>query len=143
MVKNLLADAGDGFNPWVGKISWRRKWNPVQYSCLKNPMDKGGLWATVHGVAELDTTEHAHVPCNKSRKVLPSYKGKNQLPCGRLENKKGKKGMKKGQVKERERDKCHLVPGLLDKSLISHKSEGYENLILTVQNGKGSLKTRS
>ena len=45
-------------------------------------MEKGGLWATVHGVAELDTTEHAHVPCNKSRKALPSYKGKDQLPVG-------------------------------------------------------------
>ena len=58
-------------------------------------------------------------------------------------NKKGKKGMKKGQVKEREGDKYYLVPGLLDKSLISHKSEGYENLILTVRNEKGSLKTCS
>ena len=106
-------------------------------------MDKGALWATVHGVAELDTTDHAHVPCNKSRKALPSYKGKNQLPCGRPGNKKGKKGMKKGQVKERERDKYYLVPGLLDKSLISHKNEGYENLILTVWNEKGSLKTCS
>ena len=26
--------------------------NPLQYSCLENPMDGGALWATVHGVAE-------------------------------------------------------------------------------------------
>ena len=31
--------------------------NPLQYSCLKNPMDRGAGQATVHGVAQLDTTE--------------------------------------------------------------------------------------
>ena len=30
--------------------------NPLQYSCLENSMDRGVWWATVHGVAELDTT---------------------------------------------------------------------------------------
>ena len=32
--------------------------NPLQYSCLKNSMDRGAWWATVHGVAELNITEH-------------------------------------------------------------------------------------
>ena len=41
-----------GFDPWVGKISWRRAWQPTQYSCLENPMDRGAWWATVHGVTE-------------------------------------------------------------------------------------------
>ena len=46
-----------GFNPWVGKIPWRSKWNPLQYSCLGNPMDRGAWWAIVHGITEeLDTT---------------------------------------------------------------------------------------
>ena len=36
--------------------------NPLQYSCLENPMDRGALQATVHGIAGLDmreVTEHA------------------------------------------------------------------------------------
>ena len=28
-----------GFDPWVGKILWRRNGSPLQYSCLENPMD--------------------------------------------------------------------------------------------------------
>ena len=40
-----------GFDPWVGKISWRR--NPLQYSCQDNPMDRGGWQATVHRVVRV------------------------------------------------------------------------------------------
>ena len=32
--------------------------NPLQYSYLDNPMDRGAWWATAHGVAESDATEH-------------------------------------------------------------------------------------
>ena len=40
------------FNPWVGKIPWRRAWNPLQYSCRENPMARGAWWAAVHGVTK-------------------------------------------------------------------------------------------
>ena len=36
---------GPGFNPWVGKISWRSTWPPTPYSCLEKPMDRGAWWA--------------------------------------------------------------------------------------------------
>ena len=35
-----------------------RKWQPLQYSCLENPMDRGARRATAHRVAEADMTEH-------------------------------------------------------------------------------------
>jgi len=46
-----------GFDPWVGKIPWRRKWQPTLVFLLGNLMDRGAWWATVHGVSkELDMT---------------------------------------------------------------------------------------
>ena len=45
------------FNPWIRKIPWRRKCNPLLFSCLENPMDRGAWQAKVHGVTESDMTE--------------------------------------------------------------------------------------
>ena len=53
VVKNLLASAGElGSIPGSGWSPGGGNDNPLQYSCLGNPMDKGAWWATVHGVAE-------------------------------------------------------------------------------------------
>ena len=43
------------FSPLVRKIPWRKKWQPLQYSCLENLMDRGAWWATVHGVTKSRT----------------------------------------------------------------------------------------
>ena len=53
---NLLSNSGDkgdsgsitesGRSPGVGNG------NPLQYSCLENPLNRGARWVTVHGVAE-------------------------------------------------------------------------------------------
>ena len=43
------------FDPWVGKIPWRRNSNPLQYSCLENPMHIGAWQASVHRAAKSQT----------------------------------------------------------------------------------------
>ena len=40
------------FNPWVGKIPWRRNWRPTPVFLLENSMDRGAWRATVHGVSK-------------------------------------------------------------------------------------------
>ena len=52
-VKNSLANVGDaGLIPRSGRSPEGGNGNPLQYSCLGNPMDREAWWATVHGVAE-------------------------------------------------------------------------------------------
>ena len=61
MLKNLPASGGDagdvGSIPGSGRSPGRGNGNPLQYSCLGNPMDRGAWQATVHSVADLDRTE--------------------------------------------------------------------------------------
>ena len=58
MVKNPLASAGDGgFIPGSGRSHGEGNGNPLQYSFLGNPTDRGSRQATGHGATELDTTE--------------------------------------------------------------------------------------
>ena len=57
-VKASACNAGDpGSIPGSGKFPGEGNGNPLQYSCLENPMDGGAWWATIHGVVESDTTE--------------------------------------------------------------------------------------
>jgi len=44
-----------GFSPWVGKIPWSRKWQPVPVFVPGKSMDRGTWQATVHGVAKTQT----------------------------------------------------------------------------------------
>ena len=59
VVKNPPANAGDaedaGSIPGLGRSPRGGNDNPLQYSCLGNPIDRGALWAKVHGVAKSRT----------------------------------------------------------------------------------------
>ena len=61
VVKNSPANAGDlrdmGLIPWLGRCPGEGYGTPLQCSCLENPLDRGAWWATVHTVAESDTTK--------------------------------------------------------------------------------------
>ena len=55
-VKASAHNAGDlGSIPGLGRSPGEGNGNPLQYSCLENPMDGGACWATVHGVAKSQT----------------------------------------------------------------------------------------
>ena len=55
-VKNPPANAGDvGSIPGSGRSPGEGNGNPLQFSCLRNPMDRGDWWATVVGVTKSQT----------------------------------------------------------------------------------------
>ena len=75
MVKNLPANSGDvkdtGSVPGLGRSPGEGHVSPLQYSCLKNPMDREAWWATIHGVTKSQTrlkrlTTHARVEVVRS-----------------------------------------------------------------------------
>ena len=54
--KASACNAGDqGLIPGLGRSPGQGNGNPLQYSCLVNPMDRGAWWATVHRVAKSRT----------------------------------------------------------------------------------------
>ena len=58
------SNAGDpGSIPGSGRLSGGGNGNPLQYSCLENPMDRGAWWVIVHGVTKSQTwlsESHTH-----------------------------------------------------------------------------------
>ena len=69
MVKNLAANTGDlGSIPGLGRSHGEGNGNPLKYSCLGNPMDRGTWWATVHrGRTESDMIERLTLSFNVCR----------------------------------------------------------------------------
>ena len=74
VVKNAPANAGatgdTGSILVSGRSPGRRNGNPLHYSCLEKPMDKGARQATVRGVEELDTAEHACVALQMNLEII-------------------------------------------------------------------------
>ena len=94
-----MVNVGDvGLIPGLGRASGEENGNPLQYSCLRNSMDRGAWWATVHGghkrvghnLATKVLNEAWEKKLGKQSKVLASLKyqsmpSKNALsPCDSL-----------------------------------------------------------
>ena len=64
MHKESICNAGDARDassiPGSGRSPGGGHGNPLQHSCLENPMDKGAWWATVHRSDMTEVTEHTH-----------------------------------------------------------------------------------
>ena len=77
-MKNPPASAGDardeGSIPGSGRSPGEGNGNPLQYSCLKNSMDGGAWWATIHGVGvaksamQLRIQTHTHTDVVRKKK---------------------------------------------------------------------------
>ena len=66
--KVSACNAGDlGLIPGSGRLPGKGNGNPLQYSCLENPMDREVWWTTVHDCKESDTTERFHFHLSKIR----------------------------------------------------------------------------
>ena len=69
VVKNPPPSAGDvrdtGLIPELERSPGGGHGNPLQYSCLENPMDRGAWGATVHGITKNRTrlSDSMHAPC--------------------------------------------------------------------------------
>ena len=75
-----------GFDPWGGKIPWRRAWQLIQYSCLENPTGRGVWRATIYSVAKsqtrlkwLSTLAGAQRQLRKLIQGVKVWKGQNGL----------------------------------------------------------------
>ena len=76
-VKVFACNAGDlSLIPGWGRSPGEGNGDPLQYSCLENPMDGGAWWATVHGVAKsrtrLTTSLSLSCLCTLSHSVVPN-----------------------------------------------------------------------
>ena len=70
MGKNLAANAGDtDSRPWLGRSPRIGNGNPLQHSCLRNPMDRVTWPATVHGSQVWDMTKNIQIKQNSCEEL--------------------------------------------------------------------------
>ena len=69
-MQEMQADVG--LNTGVGIHPGGGHGNPLQYSCLENPMDRGAWWATVYRITKLDMTEVTEPAWTVAHQVLLS-----------------------------------------------------------------------
>ena len=84
-VKASACNVGDlGLIPGSGSSPGEGNGNPLQYSCLENPMNRGAWWATVHRVAKSQTRLSEQLKVKVSLPMVKKF-GLNQCSRGRRE----------------------------------------------------------
>ena len=84
MVNNLLAKARDeGSIPRLGRSPGGEHGNPLQYSSLENPMDRGAWRATVHSVTESDMIEKTRHTCTAHTRKGLGMEAEYNISLGR------------------------------------------------------------
>ena len=104
VVKNLLANARDlreaGSIPGLGRSPEEGLGNPLQYSCLKNPLDRGAGQAIVHGITDSDMTEWLSTHTSK---IVGRESGKQscfyKVPRGRDQSKVTERSKRKNRMR--------------------------------------------
>ena len=119
MVKNPPASAGDPrLIPGSGRSPGEGNGNPLQCSCLKNPMDRGAGRITILGVAESDTNEHAHRRMSKETSGNSSKLGDSRRT--RSTSSKMSRLKRTGGCNQLQ---CRMIPGwILDVMGVALKS---------------------
>ena len=77
MVNIPPANAGDvrdtGSSPRSGRLTGEGNGNPLQCSCLENPMDRGAWWAAIYGVAQ-SQTQLKRLSSSRIKKLIVNFK---------------------------------------------------------------------
>ena len=87
VVKNLPANAEDvGSIPGLGRCPGVGNDNQLQYSCLKNSMDRGAWWATVHSVTKSQTQLNTHTQtiCSSNSTLLGIQPKETKTPTQKI-----------------------------------------------------------
>ena len=83
--KESACNAGDpGSIPGLGRVSAEGNGNPLQYSCLGSPMDRGAWQATVHGVTRVGHNLVTKPPCNNVHTLSSMFSSFKQEICRHL-----------------------------------------------------------
>ena len=86
VVQNLPANAGDirdvGLIPGSGRSLGGGHGNPLQYSCLEHPMDRGAWWAIVHSITKSDMAEETASTRAHSDWLVSKLDSNRDLACG-------------------------------------------------------------
>ena len=80
VVKNPPVNAGvtgrrRWFDPWVRKFPWSWKWQPIQYSCLENPIDRGASWGHKESdmTQRMKTHRHSYTNICVTENLIPPF----------------------------------------------------------------------